>query len=233
MVTAQLFKYGAAKYPVAIRPKTTDKQTADEVLKDRCYELCKDPMAPPKIEQFEPKFIIDGGANIGTASIFFANRYPNAKIVAVEPEVINVAMMRYNLKNYPQVKIIHGALWNHETKLEIEDQYHLVNSFMMHEISEHKDRELTRAVTIEKIFKDSGFDYIDILKLDIEGSEKEIFSDDSHYQSWLPYVKVLIIELHDRMKRGCSRNLFRVMSWCEYFFMFSGENLIFIREDLL
>ena len=115
MVTAQLFKYGAAKYPIAIRPETVDKLTADEVLKDRCYELCKGSMAPPKIEQFEPKFIIDGGANIGTASIFFANRYPNAKIVAVEPEARNIEMMEYNLQKYPQVKIIHAQQMIEET----------------------------------------------------------------------------------------------------------------------
>ena len=105
--------------------------------------------------------------------------------------------------------------------------------YMTSESDDMSDLESTRGITIEKIFKDSGFDYIDILKLDIEGSEKEIFSDDSHYQSWLPYTKILIIELHDRMKRGCSRNFFRAISWYEYFFMQSGENLIFIREDLL
>ena len=235
MVTVQLLRYKAAKYPVAIRPETVDKLTADEVLKDRCYELCKGSMSPQKIEQFEPKFIIDGGANIGTASIFFANRYPNAKIVAVEPEAGNIEMMQYNLQYYPQVKIMHAALWNRETELAIDDPYHAPSSFMTNEISETSllQKEHTQGITIETLLRDSGFDYIDILKLDIEGAEKEIFSEKSNYQSWLPYTKILIIELHDRMKLGCSKNLFRAVSWYKYFFMVSGENLIFIREDLL
>ena len=91
----------------------------------------------------------------------------------------------------------------------------------------------TQGITIEKIFRDSSFEYIDILKLDIEGSEADIFSERSNYQSWLPYVKVLIIELHDRMRSDCSYNFFRAIGWYRYFFMFIGENLIFIREDLL
>ena len=233
MQTADLIKFESLKYPVAVRPETSDEATANEILKYNVYELCRDPYAPPAIKDFDPKFIIDGGANIGTASIFFANRYPNAEILAIEPELGNIEMMIYNLQYYPQVKILHAALWNRETELAIDDPYHSFNGFMMREISEHKDRELTQTVTIEKIFRESGFDYMDILKLDVEGSEKEIFSDRSNYQSWLPYVKVLIIELHDRMKRNCSYNFFRAVSWYKYFFMQSGGNLIFIREDLL
>ena len=139
MQVAKLVKYDTAKYPVAIRPETSDKPTADEVLGYRVYELCRGSSAPPAINKFEPKFIIDGGANIGTASIFFANRYPNAKIVAVEPESQNIEMMEYNLKNYPQVKIIHAALWNRNTELAVDDKYHSFNGFMTNEFSYPRD----------------------------------------------------------------------------------------------
>ena len=42
--------------------------------------------------------------------------------------------------------------------------------------------------------------YIDILKIDIEGAEKEVFSDTS---AWIEKVDSIIIELHERMKPGC------------------------------
>jgi FkbM family methyltransferase len=34
-------------------------------------------------------FIIDGGANIGIASLYFLNQYPTARLVAVEPSPAN------------------------------------------------------------------------------------------------------------------------------------------------
>ena len=138
--------------------------------------------------------------------------------------------MQYNLQYYPQVEILHAALWSSEKKLSVGfgDIHRTLDAFMTNEISESSPptSEYTQGITIEKILKESGFEFIDILKLDIEGAEKEIFSEKSNYQSWLPYVKVLIIELH-------SYNFFRAVSWYKYFFMVSGENLIFIREDLL
>jgi len=36
-----------------------------------------------------PKTILDAGANIGTASRFFSNQFPDAKIIAIEPDSEN------------------------------------------------------------------------------------------------------------------------------------------------
>ena len=51
----------------------------------------------------DPKVIIDGGANIGTASIFNANRYPGARIYAIEPDPSNFDMLQKNTRNYLSV----------------------------------------------------------------------------------------------------------------------------------
>jgi hypothetical protein len=53
--------------------------------------------------------------------------------------------------------------------------------------------------------KEQGIDYIDILKIDIEGAEREIFRDPS---SWIEKVDSLIIELHECMKPGCYRSFY-------------------------
>ena len=45
-------------------------------------------------------------------------------------------------------------------------------------------------------------------KVDVEGSEKEIFST---ADSWLSFVDVICIELHDRFKSGCSRSFFKAV----------------------
>jgi len=69
---------------------------------------------------------------------------------------------------------------------------------------------------------------IDLLKIDIEGAEKELFS--TNYESWLPKTKVLYIELHDRYRKGTATSFFKAI--CQYdFSIFLGrENLICIRN---
>lgn len=231
----QLINIPNIKHPVVIRQDLDDVSILKEVFESGVYELARDVMFPPAMKSFAPKFIIDGGAHVGCASVFFANRYPSAeKILSIEPAVENLELLRYNTQNYSQIEVIQSALWGRETVLEVSDEYHAYCGFTMKEPnSASLPQKSTRGITIGKIFRESGFDFIDILKLDVEGAEKEIFSDEGNYQEWLPYVKVLIIELHDRMKRDCSHNFFRAISWYKSYFAFSGENLIFIREDLL
>lgn len=61
------------------------------------------------------------------------------------------------------------------------------------------------AMTIDKIMKNYSLSKIDILKVDIEGAEKEVFSDTL---SWIEKVDSIIIELHERMKKGCNRTFY-------------------------
>jgi hypothetical protein len=68
------------KYPFRVRLKTSDVKAFEQVIYEKEYEMA---LSRP------PSVILDAGANIGLASIYFANRYPNAKIIAVEPEKSN------------------------------------------------------------------------------------------------------------------------------------------------
>ena len=56
-------------------------------------------------------------------------------------------------------------------------------------------------MTMHTLMAEMNLDSIDLLKVDIEGAEKEVFED----CDWMQRVDCLIIELHDRFKPGCSR----------------------------
>jgi hypothetical protein len=60
-------------------------------------------------------------------------------------------------------------------------------------------------MTVDTIMKEQGIDHIDILKIDIEGAEREVFRDPS---SWIGKVDALIVELHEPMKPGCNRSFY-------------------------
>ena len=58
----------------------------------------------------EPKIIIDGGAHIGCTSLYFSLRYPNARIISVEPGPDNFAQLSRNVANRSNVKPLHAAI---------------------------------------------------------------------------------------------------------------------------
>src|SRR3954467_990969 len=68
-------------YPeILLRSDTADVETYLHVMHNLDYDL---PIDPP------PRTIIDAGAHVGLASIWFARHYPEARIVAVELEPEN------------------------------------------------------------------------------------------------------------------------------------------------
>ena len=185
----------------------------------------------PPIENYQPKLILDCGGNIGCAAVYFANKYPTAQIYSIEPEKNNFRLLIFNTALYENIHPIKSALWDKETFIRVETEGHGVGDFMTFETTAD-DSTAFQTTTVSKLLAESGFDEIDLLKIDIEGAEKEVFSAPD-VDEWLPKVKVLIIELHDRMKRGCSYEFFKAIAKYKWFFAFRGENLIFIREDLI
>ena len=185
--------------PFTLRLNTSDVATCDHVLVDKEYQF--DPSKPPKV-------IVDAGANIGLSSIYFANRFPQARIIAIEPEMTNFALLKRNIGGYPKILATHIALWNENTELDIVDPGYGKWGFRTRSNTTGDSTKAcgkVRALTVDRIMDEHGFDFIDILKMDIEGAEKEVFEDAS---KWITKVGVLIIELHDRFKTGCSRSFY-------------------------
>jgi len=171
---------------------------------------------------FEPKFIIDAGANIGLTSLFFSKKFPLATIVALEPEVENFKILKINTKNCLKVISVNNALWSKDGVISLVKS----PSYDSHNVSEsNNSSDAVCSITISSLLNTYNISRIDILKMDIEGAEKEIFSSD--VQNWLPKVKVLVIELHDRYKSGCSMSLFQALSGFDYSMSIKGELLIF------
>ena len=102
--------FNGKKIPLVYRPNTTDLVIARLIFEFLCYSIDTKNVFPPAMKDFKPRFIIDGGANVGYASVFFANRYPNVeKILAIEPEIENFTMLKYNTQYYPQVESVESA----------------------------------------------------------------------------------------------------------------------------
>lgn len=211
--------------PITLRSKTSDIPTFYHIFFYDHYKINL---------KFQPETIIDAGANIGLATIYFANKYPKSKIISIEPENSNFKMLEKNILNYPNVKAIKKALSNLSNQvLNIVDKGYGKWGFITELKEESSGYNLTNCietVTIEDIMKEENFKIIDILKIDIEGAEKELFESNTLF--WLPRTRCIIIELHDWMKKGCSKSVFEAITKYNFSFSLKGENLVFINEDI-
>ena len=181
------------KAPFRLRVPSTDVPTYKQVFLEAEYDFRV---------LGEPRVIVDAGANIGLASILFANRYPRARIYAIEPERSNFDLLVENVRPYDNVVPIQAALWGENTTINIVDPGEGAWGFMTdaagdgHEVS---------AITVDRLMDDYDIDRIDILKIDIEGAEKEVFADNP---AWIDRVGSIICELHERLKGGCNRSFY-------------------------
>ena len=191
---AEPFAVKGLSAPVHLRPGTVDLEVFEKIFLKREYKL------PFPVQ---PTRIVDAGAHIGLASRFFAHRHPRARIVAIEPMADNLAVLARNAAACPQIEVCPGALWGSAAQLAGSGEASWSN--VMRESRGAADT--IRGWTIPEILARTGWDRIDLLKLDVEGAEREIFSDTA--EAWLPRVRLIVIELHDRFQPGCSAAFYR------------------------
>ncbi len=157
--------------------------------------------------------VIDLGANVGLASAVFLSKWPAALVLAVEPDPGNYALMLANLARYGRrAECLQGAAWPRSGELELSTAF-------------GDGREWARAVqeplgsgvrvpafSMQELIDRVPGGSVDLLKIDIEGSESALFSGDT---SWLSRVRNLSIELHGQSCAQAFRSGMRNYLWQE------------------
>lgn len=176
----------------------------------------------------DARTIVDLGANIGLASIYFALRYPSASIVAYEPDSSNFQVMTENVSPLrDQIHCVNAAAWsaNDTVALEFEDSQGVDLKPWGIRTSESATGPRVPCFRLETIFDNAGFSSVDLLKIDIEGAEAEVFTDRSLL--WLPRVRFICLETHDRFKPGSEEAVRAALRGRFEELPKSGENLLF------
>lgn len=205
---------------VTIRLGTSDFDCLGKVFMNQEYKI--------PFDTATPRLIVDAGANIGLATLYFANRFPNAKIISIEPEPSNYELLARNCSGIANVTPRHAALWNAEASLQIANPE--AEKWCFKVSPGTNPGSAINALTIPQILVESDYHTIDILKVDIEGAERELFCDGC--EAWLPHIKMIIIELHDRFTPGCSRAVYSKLCQMPFHQEICGENIfILLRSD--
>ena len=96
-----------------LRSNSSDVTTFKHIFAHNDYDYDVKPL---------PKVIIDAGANVGLASIYFANRYPSAKIIAIELAPSYFKILLKNTSNYEQIKTVNAGIWHKKEVLKFKDK---------------------------------------------------------------------------------------------------------------
>lgn len=176
--------------------------------------------------------IVDAGANIGLTSIFFLEKFNTCEIVCLEPDKSNFEILNFNLNcsSTQEVFKMNAALWPVETKMEIINDFRDKSDWAKR-VRMSGNNEGVDALSLNKILKDFNWRDIDVLKIDIEGAEKELFLDENTDLNFLKITRCIAIEIHDEFNcRTAINNIFKEYGF-EYFRF--GELTIAINKNLV
>jgi len=217
-----------ADSPLAARPRTSDIKVFDGVFLRTEYRCISD------LENVS--LVVDCGANVGYSSVYFLSRFKNCHVACVEPDSGNFDLLKLNLGSYAgRTTLYHAGVWSHNATLRIRPIPYRDGDKWTCQVEECEinSPDSFSAIDIRSILRNSGYDRISLLKMDIEGAEAIVFSDGC--EDWLAKVDNIVIELHDDSIFGPATDSVtrRIMGTNRFEqFKSSGETFVFRSKYL-
>jgi FkbM family methyltransferase len=182
VVEADLHSFGG---PVRLRSHTTDVSVLSELVVCGAYDAVADRA------DLGVRTVLDLGANVGLTARWMAARWPGSRIVCVEPEAGNAAVLRHNVAALEGVTVVEACVGAFERTVE------LTTTTGEHGFSMScwpGNGVSSEVVTMDQVLIAGDIETIDLLKCDIEGAERELFSD---CRTWIGRVDLAVVECHD------------------------------------
>jgi FkbM family methyltransferase len=171
-------------HPVEIRNNGFDWANVTELFLEDIY----------RVDMNNVTRVMDLGGNIGLASLLFALRFPGADICTVEPIPNNLDILSRNLAS----NSVKGNMLNCAAgKADGHVRFNISNDPRQHsscmDVDASGDTVDVNVRSIPSLMALMGWAEIDVLKIDIEGGEKEILGGNPE---WLNNVRCIIGEGH-------------------------------------
>lgn len=211
---------------VAMRPRSSDWGVLRQIFIEKEYKIYS-PAHRDAIETIyqtmlsngDVPVIIDCGANIGLASLWYAGQFPAAKIIAIEPEPENFAILQENAANTGNIVPIKAGVLDRKVNLSLRNKG---GEAWAWETRETAGGEI-ETVTIPDVLAGIPKAKLLIVKIDIEGSEAELFRSNT---DWVEQAPLIVFESHDLFFswRGTAHAVFRVLAQHPRDYLQVGEN---------
>lgn len=188
-------------YTIYYDNKVSAEQTIDEIFYQQVYAFHTNNPA---------SLIIDGGSNIGIATLFFKKCYPAAKIICFEPDPVSFKLLEKNMvvNNLSNVTLFNAALSDIKGKAQFYGQVDVGdpdtrgNSLLP---AWGLQRQTSSVIEVDAVpLSDYIQAPVDLLKLDIEGAEQKVLQA---LGDKLALVKEIILEFHEASAIQSSNSL--------------------------
>lgn len=187
---------------ILARMNNSDLPTLAEVL---CSPECEVDL------EWSPRTVLDLGANIGLTAIKLKRQFPDATLIAVEPDPGSAQICRANLSRMDGAVVLEMAIgWEGgPVRCTNPDAPSISRQF---ESCDRDDRRAIQEISIRGILDQYQCRSPILVKMDIEGAEASCFE---HGGSWLPAVQGVLVEAHsgsvaNHIVEVLSRERFRV-----------------------
>lgn len=194
------------RHPLMLSGTPSDIYNYLEVIDREVYRLPKE--TKPRVNG---KQIIDAGAYIGLSAAYFASQYPDSPVLAIEPHSRNHRLLTENALPYGgQVEAVRAALSLGSEPVGARQQDSSSNYMAYLFAGEQSDDDIPQAEKCLALTPESLLGAlpdaaeIGILKVDIEGAERDIFGSGA-FDEVLSRTEFLLIETHDRFVSGSSQ----------------------------
>lgn len=167
---------------IRLRPGTTDDKVYQQIYRSEFYRPC----IGTKWEA-----IIDGGANVGLSTRWFAEQCPSARIFAFEPDRGNFAQLLQNVEGLPNVIPYLGALWHRPAFMHLVDPGIGEFGYQVRE-DDAREEQVRGTIPAFDIEDFVGIHRPCLVKLDVEGSEEQLFD----WHRWMNDVDMIAVEMH-------------------------------------
>ncbi len=230
---------GAAQHKFKFRKGTSDEGVIVQVLKNSDYNFGRLKRAKELADLYarlarsgKAPLIVDAGANIGASAVYFSYSFPEARVVAIEPERSNFELLTANTAGLP-VECLHAAVAAAPGTLNVVDPGQGNWGYRTTAAADSPAVHAVDCVTIDDIYERNAQTAVPfIAKIDIEGSESELFAANT---GWVDRTPVIIIELHDWLMPGTanSRAFLQCIAGRNRDFVYVGENIFSIDNTLV
>jgi len=153
----------------------------------------------PKVPFIEGvKVILDVGANIGAFAVYAASMYPEAKVYAFEPSKEVFELLKENTTSFQNINIFNYGFDKEARKALLYTGIHDSVESSLKKSARVKDSGEEVVMMKPEAFLDGLSEDIDILKLDVEGNEREVLFQ---MVRWVDRIKVIYLEYHSEIAR--------------------------------